>query len=369
VTLSRPLVVTARVLTQLRRDKRTLAMIVVQPVVIMAVFGYAFGGDVSDVRVGVANLDRGTLASRVLDGLDTTTVTVVPFGTGAEAEAAMRGGAVSMAVVFPANFTRNFESGSTQDPEVVVIEVYRDNANPQVTGAALEAFTDALVDAIEEETDRPAGVALDERILYGAEDARALDFFVPGIAAFAIFQLGSMLTVVAIVKERTLGTLPRILASPIRRWEIVAGYTAAFALLSLVQAGSVLAVATLIFRVSIAGSVLLALVATTLVGIAALGFGILVSGLARSEFQAIQSVFLVVFPMLFLSGVFAPAEAMPAFLRPVMAVIPLAYAVRALRGIISYGAGLDAVGLDLLVLAAFGAAFLLIATFSFGRKA
>lgn len=363
------LVVMHRVLRQLARDKRTLAILIIQPIVIMAVFGYAFGGDVSDAQVGIANLDRGTLGSRVLDRMDPETVDIIRYSSGAEAETALRRGEVSMALVIPTNFTRNFEQMGSADPETPIIVVYKDNTNPQITGAVLEALGDAISDAIEDETGRPGGIQLDERAVFGGEDARALDFFVPGIAAFAIFQLGSLLTVVTIVKERTLGTLPRVMASPARRWEIVIGYTAAFALLSLLQAASILAIATFVFRVPTQGSLFLALFAATLVGVVALGFGILVSGLARSEFQAVQSVFLFSFPMLFLSGVFSPPEAMPPALRPVMTVIPLSYAVNALRGVLNYGRTAAEVAPDLLVLAAFALAFLAIATVTFGRKA
>lgn len=153
------------------------------------------------------------------------------------------------------------------------------------------------------------------------------------------------------------------------RWEVVFGYTGAFVLLSLVQAISIITVANLVFRVPIRGSLLLAVLATTLVGIVALGFGILISGIARTEFQAVQSIFLFTFPMLFLSGVFAPAETIPSFLRPLLKVIPLSYAVTALRDILNHGRGLAAVAPDLIILAIFAFAFLAAATFSFGRRA
>lgn len=364
----RTLVVTRRVLTQLRRDRRTLLLILLQPIIIMAVFGYAFGGDVTDARVGIANLDRGTLAGRVIEHMDPEVVHVVRYSTGAEAEAALREGDVLASIVFPSNFTRNFESQGTRDPQHVIIEVYEDNTNPQVTGEVLETLLDALDDAIEAETDRPPAFSIEERVVFGSDEADSLEFFVPGIAAFAIFQLGSLLTVVTIVKERTVGTLPRVMASPVRRWEVVVGYTAAFAILSVLQAVSILFVATVIYRVPLAGSFSLALLATTLVGIVALGFGILVSGVAENEFQATQTVFLFAFPMLFLAGVFTPPEAMPPLLRPLMRIIPLTYGVDAVREVISHGRSFDDIALDLGVLAAFAGAFLLAATFSFGRK-
>lgn len=364
---ARTFVVARRVLTQLRRDKRTLALIVLQPIVIMSIFGYAFGGDVSGARVAIANLDRGGLGDDVVARLDRTTVAVVEVTSGAEAEAALRRGDVAMAVVIPANFTRNFESSATTDPEPLVLQVYEDNTNTQVTAAAFEALGDAVREALEDETGRATAFVLEERPVYGGEDPRPVDFFLPGIAAFAIFQLGSLLTVVTIVKERGTGTLPRILASPARRPEIVLGYALAFTLLSIVQAAAILSVGVVLFDVDVQGSILLALLVTTLIGVMALGFGILVSGLARSEFQAIQSTFFVVFPMLFLSGVFAPVEAMPTFLRPVMPFIPLFHGVNAVRDTLTYGRTFEDVLPEVFVLVGFAVAFLFLATVSFGR--
>lgn len=367
MTAPRVAVVASRVLRQIRHDRRTLALIVLQPLLVMTVFGYAFGGDITGARVAVANLDRGTLGQKVIERVDRGTVVVVPVGSGAEAEAALREGRVAMGVVIPANYSRN-AAGIASGGKPALIDVYEDKTNPQVTSAALAKFGDAVREALENETGRPAAAGFEERVVFGEDGSSSLSFLLPGIAAFGIFQLGSLLTVVGIVKERTQGTLQRMMASPVLRGEVVFGYAAAFGLLSLVQAGAILAVAVLVFRVHLHGSVLLALLGTALVGLVALGFGILVSGLARSEFQAVQAVFLVTFPNLFLAGVFSPLEAMPAFLRPFSRLVPLTYAVRALRSAMNHGAGLAAVAPDLLVLAAFALAFLGIATFSFGRR-
>jgi len=369
VTTPRVLVVAARVLRQLRRDKRTLALIVLQPLLIMGVFGYAFGGDVTGARLAVANLDRGDIGQKVVARLHANdTVALVEVGTEDAARDALARGDVAMAIVIPTNYTSNFESPNPDNHTVALLRVYDDKTNPTVTAAQLAAVGDAIRLALQDETGRRATFAIEEHAVYGQEEGDFLAFFVPGIAAFAIFQLGSLLTVVTIVKERTLGTLPRLMASPVRRWEVVLGYTGAFTLLSLVQATSIIALATLVFQVRMQGSVLLALGVTTLVGIVALGFGVLVSGLARTEFQAVQAVFLVSFPNMFLAGIFSPIEAMPPFVRPVTRFVPLSYAVDALRQTINHGRGLAAIAPDLLVLAAFALGFLLLATFSFARK-
>lgn len=362
---SRSVVVARRVGRQILRDRRSLAIIVLQPLLIISVFGYAFGGEVTDASIVVANLDRGGFAQEIIDRMDRETVDVAFVGSEPAAEAEVLAARVVLAIVFPPNFTRNLEGRD----ETAYIVLYKDNTNPQVVGAAQEALADAIEDAFEDETDRPTGgLDLDERVVFGSEDEDTFAFFVPGIAAYSIFMLGAMLTVVAIVKERTTGTLARLLASPLTRSEIVTGYVASFSMLTLVQALIVLGVSVLVFDVVVRGSILLALVVTALVGLVALGLGILVSGVAKNEYQAIQSVMFVAFPSLFLAGIFAPLEAMPPFLRPAAAFIPLSYAVRAMRDVINHGARLEGVLPDLLVLLAFALGFLAVAAVSFARR-
>ncbi len=364
----RTLVVAKRVLRQLGRDRRSIAVVLMQPILIMGIFGYAFGGDVTDAKVALANLDRGTLASDVLANVDASVIRFIVYETETEVERAVRAQTANVGIVFPMNFSGNMRSLGTPGADTAYVIIFEDNTNPQITGAVLEEILDALDKTLEDEFDTSGSFALDERPIFGGEEASSLEFLTPGVAAYAIFMLGTMLTVVAVVKERTIGTIDRVLASPAKRSEVVFGYALAYGLFSLAQAASVLLIAVLLFGVTIAGSVLLALAAATLVGFSALGLGILLSGIARNEQQATQSVFLVAFPALFLAGVFAPLESLPAFFRPFAQVVPLTYAVRALRGIINYGFGFQEVAADLAILAAFAISFLAGAALSFGRK-
>jgi len=362
----RALVVTRRVLRQLARDKRTVAILILQPLLIMAIFGYAFGGDVTGARVAVANLDRGTLASKVMEHLDHEVIAVVPFETELAVEQAVRRQEVRMGVVFPLNFTRNLEAGGGDRTAYLVI--YKDNTNPSVTAAAEGEFLEAFADALEEEFDTRGAFDVDERVVFGGDDPESLEFFVPGIAGFTIFILSAFLTVVAVVKERTMGTLNRILVAPIKRTEVVLGYTIAFGSFSVLQALFVLGIATFVFGIPVRGSLALGLIVTTIVGFMGMGLGILISGVAESEYQAVQAVQLLVFPNMFLAGIFTPFEALPEFIRWASAVVPLTYAVRTLRAVINHGAGVGGVAGDLAILLVFAGVFFAAGAWSFGRQ-
>lgn len=359
---------TRRVLRQLRRDRRTIAMILVQPIIMMAIFGYALGGDVTEAPVAVANLDRGRLGGEVIARVDPEVVEFVTYTSEAEVERAVRAQEVRVGVVFPVNFTRNFDSGATADPRTVFLVYYGDNTNFQITNAVKGEFVDAFGRAVENETDRTSAFEVDERVVFGPKEGTNLQFLLPGMVAFTVFIIGAMLTTVSIVKERSSGTLPRLLSSPIGRGEVVLGLVLAFATLALLQSISVLAIATLVFGIEVSGNVFLALVTTFLVSLVALGLGILFSGLAKNEFQATQSIMLFVFPNMFLAGLLAPVEAMPTVLRPLTRLVPLTYAIEAERAIINHGAGLLAVAPELLILAAFAAVFLGSGAYAFGRR-
>lgn len=362
------LVIASRVLRQIVRDRRSLIVILLQPLLIMGIFGYAFGGDVHGADLVVANLDRGTFAQDVLAKVDLETVDLIYVETEAQAEQAVRDGRTVLGVVFPTNFSENLRSGATSDPQTAYLIVFEDNTNTQVRAAVHEALFDAFDDALEDRFDRDPAFALDEHIVFGSEDPESLEFLVPGIVAYSIFMLGSMLTTVAIVKERSTGTMDRLLSTRAKRSHVVTGYALAYGALSIAQAGSILAVALLVFRVPLRGSIALALATTCLVGVVALGLGILVSGVAKNETQAIQTTLFVAFPNLFLAGIFAPFEAMPTFLRPLSLAIPLTYAVQALRAIVNRGATLPDVLPHILILAAFAASFLAVATVTFRQR-
>ena len=181
-----------------------------------------------------------------------------------------------------------------------------------------------------------------------AEGARYIDFFVPGIMAFAVMVLTTLLTLLAFVSERTSGTLTRLLATPVRGSEIVGGYALAFGLVAAIQAVVLLAVALWVFD--------------------AMSLGILLSAAARRELQAVQMIPLIIFPTFLLSGIFVPVESLPGWLSPFSWLIPPTYAVTALRDIMLRGWGLEHVWWQLGALVGFGLLFLSVAAMKIERQ-
>jgi ABC-2 type transport system permease protein len=160
---------------------------------------------------------------------------------------------------------------------------------------------------------------------------------------------------VSFLRERSQGTLERLMASPLRRPEIVIGYMIAFTIVALVQALEVLVFSLAVLHVHNAGNVLLIFGIETLLVLAAVNLGIFLSTFARTEFQAVQFIPIVIVPQLLLSGIIVPVAAEPGWLQVVSNVLPLTYAVDGLRDVMLKGASLawTSVQVDAAVVAAF----------------
>lgn len=374
----RSLSVARRIFLGLRHDPRTVALILLGPIVAMFVFGLAFSGDVRHVRVGVVDLDAGmelpfigtmSLSARIVDNLDPAAIEAVEVESEAIAESMVRDGKLAALVVFPEGFTENVHralDGSAGGASAR-IRVRLDRTVFNVAAAVTRSFMDAVMTTVRESgRELPVSVDTDDPI-YG-KGAGFMDFFVPGVMGFAGFMLTALLTILSFVAEKRGGTLDRLLATPLSEGELVAGYAAAFGLIGVVQALLLLGVAVAAFNVMIVGTVALAFFIIALLCVVSLSLGILLSTLAESELQAIQMIPLIVLPSFLLAGIFWPVEAIPPYLRPLSYLIPPYWAIDACRSIMIRGWGIDRIYPHALVLAAFAAVFLRLAVLTLRRR-
>ncbi|GAC1488552.1 MAG: hypothetical protein NVS1B1_05120 [Candidatus Limnocylindrales bacterium] len=167
-----------------------------------------------------------------------------------------------------------------------------------------------------------------------------LDDLAPALIAFFAFFFIFLLAAVAFLRERTSGTLERLLATPLRRGELVAGYLAGFGFFALLQALVILVFTVAVLRVQYRGNVATIFLIEAVLVVGAVSLGLAVSAFARNELQAVQFVPLMLLPQVFLSGLLVPVEQLPDLLRPGAAVLPLTYANEALRSVMIDGAAL-----------------------------
>jgi ABC-2 type transport system permease protein len=322
----------------------------------MFIFGYSFGGEVTDVKVIVVNHDEGVgeenLADEIIRNLDTEILALEYSNDEIWARESVERGEAWALILFPPNFTKDAFSSLIKDVNnVSAIQIILDGSDPTIATAVVKAVHEAMMETMQE---RGIGMPVSTNLeyVYG-EEAEFIDFLAPGVMGMVVMMISFLLTIVSFVRERTTGTLNRLLASPITEAEMVVGYALAFSLISLVQSSIILGVAILIFNVSVQGSIVLTFSIIVLSAISFQGLGILLSTTAKTEFQAVQFMPLLFMPSILLAGILWPLEAIPSFVRPISFVIPLKYVADALRSVMIRGWGIEKILLDLTILVAF----------------
>ena len=231
--------------------------------------------------------------------------------------------------------------------------------------ASLLNFTKALAD----DQGAKSPIVFDTNYAFQkAKDARYIDYFVPGVMAFAITFFTTLLTLLAFVGERTSGTMDRLRVSPATEAEIVLGNELAFGLIAAVQGTLILAVALWVYHVLVVGSLWVAALLVILTALVAQAIGISLSAAARRESQAVQFIPLIIFPVFLLSGIFVPVGSLPGWLQPFSYLLAPTWAVDGLRDVFLRGWGLEHVWVHVAVLAGFAVLFTLVAIMGLRRS-
>jgi len=363
----------------MKNDKRTIALICIAPIFAMFVFGIAFSGDVKDVHVIVVNQDEGytipivneniSFSEEIISHLDTEVLDLEHIEDADEAVKKVEEGNAYAAIIFPHDFTRDAFMKLQNDSYSgnTTIEVRVDESNVNVANTIKKSVGDALIGMAEALGEEPHISIDSENAIYG-KNADFMDFFVPGIMAFIVYLLTTLLTLISFVGERTTGTLDRLLATPLTEGEIVMGYATAFSILGTLQAALLLTVGILVFNITIVGNVVLAFVVVALLAVVCQSLGILLSSLAKREVQAIQFLPFIILPVFLLSGIFWPIEAIPSWLRPASFLVPPTYAVDACRSVMLRGWGLEMIWTDIAALIVFAVVFLTLAVWLLKRR-
>jgi ABC-2 type transport system permease protein len=373
--------VVSRIVALFRRDHRTLALIVVVPVVILLLLGWVIRDQqVPDTRVAVvAEGPAGALfADALADAGAESGIEVSAADTEDAARALLRDREVDLVVVIPATL-------GSGDATLRLVTL---GLNPGEDGTHVGRFQQALVEAIRAALPSPvAGSIPDVEVstIHGRGEGDLLDSFAPVFVGYFAYFFVFLLTGVSFLRERIGGTLERLLATPITRAEIVLGYSIGFGIFATIQVAIVLAFT--LMRVDVpaigplpsfaigldvpsAGSPLLAYVIALVLGLGAVSLGIFLSTFARTELQVIQFIPVVIVPQGLLGGIFWPVETLPDVLQPLARIMPVTYAIEALREVMIAGGDLATrtVQVDLVVLAAIAALFVVLAARTIRRE-
>lgn len=341
-----------RIVRGFRHDRRTLALLVVVPLVVMVLIGYLVGDDKEPLRVGLvgATADSpfgGALASQ--PGIEITAT----FGDDLEAARTAVGDGEIDGAVEPNFLTCQ---GSASCPTVVVVRGEDVQVESPIAQAAARAA--AIAQGADLGPGQLPGLQVERLDLPGGERPSTISFAAPAMVTTFAFLFTFMLTSVAFLRERSSGTLERLLASPITKAEILGGYLLGFLPFAALQATLVLGYAIVILHARIAGPFWLVILVLVLLVVGVVNLGISLSFYARNELQVIQFIPLMLLPQVFLGGLFWPVVTLWQPLRAVSVLFPVTHAVHALRGVMLGGKGFADVATDLVSLLLFAAAMI-----------
>ncbi len=357
MSLGRARAVARRIMFQLRRDHRTLGLIFVVPLAVLGLLGYLVRLQTS-VAIGIESggSPPEETAAQALESAPGLRVVRLAAGEGdAELQAGRLGGVLKRAPTPPAGVT---------------FELTVEGSDPNKSALLLSRVPAALARGLAQ-LGGSAAPQVSVRYLYGGAQFDPLDYFAPALVPTFAFLFVFLLTSVSFLRERTQGTLERLMASPLSRLELVLGYMGGFGLFAVVQSAVILLFAVFVLRIHYVGNLGIVFLVQAILTVLAVNLGVLLSGFARNEFQAVQFMPMVVFPQALLAGVFWPVNDLPVGLRLVAQALPLTYANEALREVMIRGAGLQSAAVlrDLLVLTAFAGLFLALAAMTLRRRA
>ena len=368
-----------RVIAQLRADRRTLALILGVPLIVLSVAGVLVRLESSAAHIAVVLEDTGAqvpigggrtinLGERLVESLGSVaeqlTVEALPLD---EAQRRLEDGEIDAIITLPADCSQR----AIEDRAVTIPVVY-EGSNPTVARMLGTMLTRGAVQMLAGlsvvSTGSAPQITIDATYRYGSAEFDQLDYLAPVFIGLFVFMFVFILTSVAFLRERVAGTLERLQATSIRQHEIILGYMLGFALFAIIQSLVVLLFTIYGLKVHTMGSLINVFAVEVLLALLAVNLGIFLSTFARNEFQIVQFIPLVVVLPVFLSGALWPIEAMPGWLQPLAYAIPLTYANHALRDVMIKGFNLIEIGPYLLALAAFAAFFVVLSSLVLRRQ-
>ncbi|MEO8959621.1 MAG: ABC transporter permease [Rudaea sp.] len=339
-------------LRQTRRDRISLAMIVVVPVMQLVLFGYAINLNLRGLDAGIAD-QANTAASRalVMDMLATGVVAPTASATSPQQLMAMiRTGKISIGIVVPPDF----EQRRSNDRQVAQVLV--DGTDTAVQSAAAQLAQTPLDSAAPDlrapATSTPASPRIDVVSFYNPQRRSAVNI-VPGLIGVILTMTMVLFTAIAIVRERERGNMELLIATPLTSAELMLGKVLPYIAIGLVQTTVILLLGVWMFAVPVRGSLVDVYLAAGLLILANLTLGLLISTRAQSQFQAMQMTFFIFLPSILLSGFMFPFAGMPQAARWIAEVLPLTHFLRLIRGVMLRGASLWDMWIEVLALAGF----------------
>lgn len=343
------------------RDPRMRAVIFLVPIIQLLIFGYAAVTDVRDIALGVLDLDR-SVASRDLVSRFVRSGhfrVIENLASEERAREVLDRGLVRAVLRINAGFVNDLGGGRTAQAQLL-LDGADSNTASLVLSYARRIANRFAEDRLERRwerhqgaTPRPAGIDLEVRAWFN-ENLESRNFYVPGVIATLVTLLSLILTSMAIVREKEIGTMEQILVTPIRPFEFILGKTLPFAVISFIDVLLITGVGVFWFQIPIRGHLVYLLLGASLHLLTTLGIGLLISTVSQTQQQAMMTTFFFFMPAMLLSGFMFPIANMPAVVQALTYLNPLRYFLVIIRGVFLKGVGLDILWPQMAALALLG---------------
>ncbi len=359
---------------QVLRDPRMRSAIFVPPLIQLFIFGYAATTDVKHIPTAIYDLDNTVESRELTADLERSGYFDTEKRAGSDEEVRKLLDAGSVIAVFRMNkgFAEDLSAGRTAELQILLDGTDSNTAAIVLgySGRIANQFSQQIlirhVLRITGQARIPGQVDLRERAWFN-DNLESRNFFVPGIVAMLLMLVTLMLTSMAVVREKEIGTIEQIMVTPIRRVEFILGKTIPFAIIGIFDAALVTTIGVLWFQVPLRGSIPLIFAATCVGLISMIGAGLLISTICHTQQQAMMSTFFFLLPANMLSGFIFPIRNMPRVIQWCTYANPLRYFLEIMRGIFLKGVGFGVLWPDFLALGIIGVVMLVIATHFFRK--
>ncbi len=331
------------------RDVRTMMILFLIPIFQILIFGYVVNNEVKDAKIAILDLSKDNITKEIISKLDAAEdIEVVNFlSSYDEIDKEFKANKVKAVLVFENDFANKLTKEKNANVQIIL-----DASDPNLANI-LNSYTQAILYNYNKSINKNSSsdnIQVSTKMWFN-ENISSAYMFVPGSMALILMVITALMSSISIVKEKEMGTMEVLLVSPLKPIQIIIGKLAPYALLSIVNALSIILIGNLVFGVPVHGSWILLMLTSFLFILMALSLGVLVSTIAKNQQTAMFiSMFVLMLPTMLLSGFIFPIENMPIALQYLSKIVPAKYFLIAIKSIMLKGQGVEYFWKELLVL-------------------
>lgn len=361
---------------QFKRDPKMFGIILVAPVFQLIFLGYAANLDIDKIRLVVFDQDRSSTSRELINSITSSGYfKLVGYSTDYKKVTEMLDyGKCIVALVIPNDFEKNIFKKNPAKLQAI-LDVSDGNTASIAAGYLQQnvlQFAQSISFEMFQKSGKkitPVGTILPEIRIWYNPTLKTRNYMVPGIVGLLLSIITLLLTSLAIVKEKEIGTMEQLIVTPLKPYQIIIGKLIPFIVLGFIAVIIVLTAMRLIFDIPVKGNLYFLFLSSFFYILSTLGLGLFVSTISKTQQQAMMiSVFLVMMPLVYLSGFAFPIENMPKVLQYISYIIPLRYFINIIRGVISKGLGFSELWLNSLILLVMGIFILVLSALRFQKR-